>query len=679
VTVRIGIDIGGTFTDVAAVGPDGQTHLGKRLTTAGAEDEAAVAAAVDSGVPWTADTILAHGTTLVINALLERRVARTVLVCTEGFSDVHEIATDARPEPYCLTYRRDPPLIPREMRFEIRERTAARGEILHQPTPAELDALVTQLREARPEAIAVAFLNSYVEPANERRVGAWLATAFPSVPITLSSDISQNPREYQRFTTAAANAAVAPLMRNYLGRVEGGVRAAGFKGDLVVLDSNGGAQSVAVAMTFPLRTVESGPVSGALASRNLAIAHGIENAVTFDMGGTTAKSCLVERGRFLSTDLYWIGGYNRGFPTQVPCIDILEVGAGGGSIAWLDEGARLRVGPRSAGSMPGPACYGRGGTEPTVTDANLFCGRLPQTNLSGSLRLDPEAAERALTNLAGRAKLEPRRLALGTLHLAVLSMARTVRRQTLERGRDPRDFWLIALGGAGPMHACDVAREVGVRHVAIPMHPGHFSAIGMLSADLRFERIGSIRSTLDELDAQVLLEQMQRMHPSLIEALSGVGASDKDIRFEYSLLLRYAGQEHTVKIASPYDGLDVCADFRERFSLAFAEEYRRRYGHADNMSKIEVVQVELVGRRALPQPRIAPRASPVTGLPDNTVAWFGLDEPSIVTPVVDRAALGTGTEFAGPMIICEEGSTSVIPPRANARVLDDLTILVTLA
>jgi N-methylhydantoinase A len=679
VTVRIGVDIGGTFTDVAAVGPDGRTHLGKRLTTGGAENEAAVAAAVDSGIPWTPDTILAHGTTLVINALLERRVARTALVCTQGFSDVHELATDARPEPYCLTYRRDPPLIPREMRFEIHERTAASGEILAQPTPAELDALVTELRAARPEAIAVAFLNSYVDPANERRVGEWLATAFPSVPITLSSDISQNPREYQRFTTAAANAAVAPLMRNYLGRVEGGVRAAGFKGDLVVLDSNGGAQSVAVAMSFPLRTVESGPVSGALASRNLAIRHGIDNAVTFDMGGTTAKSCLVERGRFPSTDLYWIGGYNRGFPTQVPCIDILEVGAGGGSIAWLDEGTRLRVGPRSAGSMPGPACYGRGGTEPTVTDANLFCGRMPQANLSGSLRLDPEAAERALTNLARRAKLEARRVALGTLHLAVLSMARTVRRQTLERGRDPRDFWLIAFGGAGPMHACDVAREVGVRHVAIPMHPGHFSAIGMLSADLRFERIGSIRSILEELDAKVLLEQMQRMHPSLIEALSGVGASDRDIRFEYSLLLRYVGQEHTIKIASPYEGLEVQEDFRAKFSLAFAEEYRKRYGHADKMSKIEVVQVELVGRRALPQPRIAPHASPVHGLPDTTVAWFALDEPSITTPVVDRAALGAGTKFTGPMIICEEGSTSVIPPRADARVLDDLTILVTLA
>jgi len=677
-TVRIGVDIGGTFTDVAAVGPDGTIHLGKRLTSAGAENEAAVAAAVDSGVPWTADTVLAHGTTLVINALLERRIARTALVCTRGFVDVHELATDARPEPYCLTYRRNPPLVPREMRFEIYERTAAAGEILHQPTPGELEALVEELRAVAPEAIAVAFLNAYRRADNERLVGTRLAEAFPGVPISLSSDISQSPREYQRFTTAAANAAVSPVMRNYLGRLGDGVRSAGFSGHLVVLDSNGGAQDIGVAMSFPLRTVESGPVAGALASRNLAIAHGVENVVTFDMGGTTAKSCLIEGGRFLSTDLYWIGGYTRGFPVQVPCIDIIEVGAGGGSIAWVDHGTRLRVGPRSAGSSPGPACYGLGGAEPTVTDANLFCGRLPQQQLSASLRLDHEAAERALAGLARKAGMDARRVALGTLHLAVLSMAGAVRRQTLERGRDPRDFWLIASGGAGPMHACDVAREVGIQHVAIPMHPGHFSAIGMLSADLRFERTWTVGAVLDDLRPDVLREAMQRIRRDLIAMLSGVGASESDIGFEYALLLRYVGQEHTVKIPAPVEGLQVPADFRERFSKAFAEEYRRRFGHADEMSRVEVVQMELVGRRALPQPTVVPHAASGVGVPETTVAWFGLDEPPVETPVLDRAVLVAGRNFSGPVIVCEEGSTAVIPPRTHARVLDDLTILVTL-
>ncbi len=677
-TVRIGVDIGGTFTDVAAVGDDGAIHLGKRLTSAGAENEAAVAAAVDSGVPWTSDTVLAHGTTLVINALMERCVAHTALVCTAGFADIHELATDSRPEPYCLTFRRDPPLVPRDMRFEIHERVAADGQILHQPSAEDLDVLIEELQTVEPEAIAVAFLNSYVQPTNEQHVRARLEKAFPKVPVCLSSDISQNPREYQRFTTAAANAAVSPLMRNYLSQLEAGVRSAGFSGDLVVLDSNGGAQSVDIAMAFPLRTIESGPVAGALVSRNLAISHGVENAVAFDMGGTTAKSSLVEGGRFLSTDLYWIGGYSRGFPIQVPCIDILEVGAGGGSIAWLENGTRLRVGPRSAGSSPGPVCYGLGGMEPTVTDANLYFGRLPQTHLSGSLRLDHDAAARALTDLAQKAGLDARRVALGALHIAVLSMASTVRRQTLERGRDPRDFLLIASGGAGPMHACDVAREVGVRNVAIPMHPGHFSAIGMLSADLRFERTWSIGKVLDDLTREFLLESMQRIQGDLVESLSGVGASESDVRFEYSLLLRYVGQEHTVKIPAPVDELEIPDDFCARFSTAFTDEYQTRFGHADNLSKVEVVQLELVGRRALPKPKIIPSTTRESSLPESTVAWFGLDDLPVETPVLDRTTLSTGRTFSGPVIICEEGATSVIPPQAHARVLNDLTILVTL-
>ena len=677
-TVRIGVDIGGTFTDVAAVGPDGATHLGKRLTTMGAENEAAVAAAIDSGVPWTPDTILAHGTTLVINALLERRVARTALVCTIGFADIHELATDSRPEPYCLTYRRDPPLIPKDMRFEINERAAADGQILQQPSEEELETLAEELRAVDPEAIGIAFLNSYMQPANERLVRDWLEKIFPDVPICLSSDISQNPREYQRFTTAAANAAVSPLMCNYLSQLESGIESAGFSGDLVVLDSNGGAQSVGVAMAFPLRTIESGPVACALASRNLAISHGAENAVSFDMGGTTAKSSLVEKGRFLSTDLYWVGGYSRGFPTQVPCIDILEVGAGGGSIAWLENNTRLRVGPISAGSSPGPACYGLGGTKPTVTDANVFCGRLPQTHLSGSLKLDRDAAARALSDLAKKAGLDAMRVALGALHIAVLSMASTVRRQTLERGRDPREFLLIASGGAGPMHACDVAREVGIRNVAIPMHPGHFSAIGMLSADLRFERTWSIGKVLDEVTRETLIESMQKIQTGLVEALSGVGASESDIRFEYALLLRYVGQEHTVKIPAPVEGIEVPEDFCERFSTAFAEEYSTRFGHADKLSKVEVMQLELVGRRALPHPKIVPSTTMGPAIPESTSACFGLDGPPIETPVLDRATLAAGQTLSGPVIVCEEGATSVIPPHSKARVLDDLTLLVTL-
>ena len=676
-TTRIGIDIGGTFTDAASVGPDGVVRIGKQLTSAGEEHRGAVQAACDTGLDTNPDAVLAHGTTLVINALLERHVARVALVTTRGFADTHELAIDSRPEPYCLRYRRAPVLVPQDMRFEIDERLTANGASLRRPSNEDIQSLVDALSGVKPAAIAVAFVNSYVDPSNELLVGDALKAAFPDVPVTLSSDISQKPREYQRFTTAAANASVAPLMRAYLGKLNDSVRGAGFSGDLVVLDSNGGAQSLDVAMEFPIRSIESGPVAGALASLNLAVAHGIDHAVTFDMGGTTAKSCLIEHGRFFSTDLYWIGGYSRGFPTQIPCIDIIEVGAGGGSIAWLEDGARLRVGPRSAGASPGPACYGQGGTEPTVTDANLFCGRLPAAEISGDLSLDKNAAEQSLQRLASEIGLEPLRLSLGVLQIAVLSMAGAVRRQTLELGHDPRDFWLIASGGAGPMHACDVAREVGIRHVAVPLHPGHLSAIGMLSADLRFEGTRAVDRLLSELSPQFLLEAMDGIRGELMSALGGVGASESDVVFHYLLLIRYVGQEHTLKIRAPVDGIEVPPDFREKFSEAFVAEYKRRFGHANPLAETEVVHLELVGRRSLPRPQFLtgeykPKIRKSTGL-----AYFGLDETAVETVVLDRRSLSPGDRLAGPSIVCEEGSTFVMPPGTEAVVLEDLTLLAT--
>ncbi|WP_425409889.1 hydantoinase/oxoprolinase family protein [Hyphococcus sp.] len=675
---RVGIDIGGTFTDVAAAGSDGKIYIGKRLTSSGNEHLAAAQAAGESGVELSSVDLLAHGTTLVINALLERETARTALVTTKGFADIHELATDARPEPFCLDFGRNPPLVPREMRFEVDERIDAFGNVLQKPDTADIDELIETLRNAGVDSVAVAFMNSYKQPEHEIAIGTALRKAFPDIPITLSSDLSQRSREYQRFTTAAANAAVAPLMRNYLSRLDDGLRALKFDGDLVVLDSNGGAQSLDVAMEFPLRTVESGPVSGALASRNLAMAHGVANLVTFDMGGTTAKTCLIENGKFTSTDLYWVGEYARGFPVQVPCIDIIEVGAGGGSIAWLENDVRLRVGPRSAGSSPGPACYGLGGTEVTVTDANFYSGRMPQTHLSGALALDAEAAHNAIESLAARANLPPMRLALGVLKIAVLSMATAVRRQTLERGRDPREFWLVASGGAGPMHACEVAREVGIRTVAIPMHPGHYSAIGMLSADLRFEKTVAVNERLSALTPDQLHSMMTDMRASLADMLGGVGASAENIEYDYSLMLRYVGQEHSLKIGSGQNKLFVPEDFEEKFSRWFEEEYTVRFGHANSLSEIEVVQLEVVGRRALPHPDIVPAHASLKAERRHTKVYFDSSEQPLDTVVIDRRTLSRGDKIEGSAIIFEEGSTSVIPPGANAEVLDDMTILVTL-
>ena len=663
---RIGVDVGGTFTDVAAVGEDGVLRIGKQLTSVGDESEAIVKAATESGVPLTGPgVILAHGTTLVINALLERRGARVALVTTKGFADVLELGYGSRPETFNAKYSREAPLVPRELRFQVGERVTGAGEVVERPAEADLERLASELEAAAPEAIAVAFLNSHIDPANETFVADYLARRFPAIPVTWSSAISQRSKEYERFATAAANAHVLPVVKNYLGSLTDSLRSSGFTGEFVVLDSNGGALDVDLAARFPVRVIESGPVAGVVAARELAVDLGVENVVTFDMGGTTAKSSVIENGEFPSTDVYWVGQYARGYPLQIPSVDIIEVGAGGGSIAWLDEGERLRLGPRSASSWPGPACYGRGGTEPTVTDANLFCGRLPNDHFPDGLRMDRDAAAEAIGRLAEAVGIPPVRLALGILRLADISMAATVRRQTLERGRDPRDFLLVASGGAGPMHACAVAAEVGIREVLIPIHPGHFSAFGMLQADLRFERTRRILQPLASLDRAAFDAAVDELSREVGELLTASGSPD-DVVFSYRVMLRYEGQFHSLSIALPH-GKDGHGDVEAAQAL-FEKEYARRYGDYDRQTDIELVDLQVQGARRLARPRIEPERGDAERTDGVISTYFGLDEEPVSTSVVQRSALRPGDEIEGPSVVCESGSTTVVPPGWHGRV-----------
>jgi N-methylhydantoinase A len=663
---RIGVDVGGTFTDVAAVGEDGVLRIGKQLTSVGDESEAIVKAAAESGVPLTGPgVILAHGTTLVINALLERRGARVALVATRGFADILELGYGSRPETFNAKYSRDAPLVPTELRFEISERVTGAGEVIERPSGTELDRLAREVAAADPKAIAVAFLNAHVDPANETLVADYLARRFPAIPVTWSSAISQRSKEYERFATSAANAHVLPVVKNYLGALTDSLESGGFTGEFVVLDSNGGALDVDLAARFPVRIIESGPVAGVVAARELAVELGVENVVTFDMGGTTAKSSVIENGEFPSTDVYWVGQYARGYPLQIPSVDIVEVGAGGGSIAWLDEGDRLRLGPRSASSWPGPACYGRGGTEPTVTDANLFCGRLPNDHFPDGLQMDREAASRAISRLAGRVGMPPVRLALGMLRLADISMAAAVRRQTLERGRDPRDFLLVASGGAGPMHACAVAAEVGIGEVLVPIHPGHFSAIGMLQADLRFERTRRILRPLASLDRAAFGSAVDELSHGVGKLLTASGTLD-DVVFSYRVTLRYEGQFHSLSIALP-SGKDGHGDI-EAVQALFEKEYARRYGDYDRQTEIELVELQVQGARRLARPRIEPERGTADRTDAVIFAYFGLDEEPVPTSVVQRSAVLPGDALKGPCVVCETGATTVVPPGWHARV-----------
>jgi N-methylhydantoinase A len=660
--VRVGVDIGGTFTDVAVADASGMRLLGKRLTVHGDEREGVLAAVADTNVDMTQVAVLAHGTTLVINALVERRGSTVALVATAGFRDIHQMGRQSRPVGLDPFYRRDPPLVPRHLSFELNERVLANGDVEVVPSVAEITALADELRGLGVDAVAVAFLNSYANPANEEFTANTLRSLLPDAFITTSSSLSRLWREYERFTTAAANAYVGKPIAAYLSNLAAGFTEQGFGGRFVLLDSNGGALPQEVAQTYPIRLVESGPVGGVMAARDLAAELELDRVVTFDMGGTTAKSCLIEGSSSPSVDVYWIGGYDFGFPIQVPTIDIIEVGSGGGSIAWVDEGGRLRVGPRSAGADPGPACYGQGGIEPTVTDAHVYCGHLSSRFFRARISIDERLAGAAIERLADRLQMQPMRLALGIVRLANLSMANLIRRQTIERGRDPRDFSIVAFGGAGPLHACEVAREADIRRVIVPPSPGHFSAVGMLGTNLRFNRRQTLRVPLADLHPEQLSDALQKTRAEVIK-VAGLRDDDaRNLRESYGLSMRYIGQEHTILVPQPSDGLTVPSDAAAHFRALFEDEYELRFGHLDELSEAEVVDVEVVVEE--PLPRAGVPLPPATVDDDSGVleACFGESTEAVQTRFVPRSILRVSEVVKGPAIVYEEGTNTVVPP-----------------
>ncbi|CAN5353803.1 hydantoinase/oxoprolinase family protein [soil metagenome] len=673
---RIGVDIGGTFTDLASVDDDGVLRVSKILTSHGME-ESAVLAALDAvkDAKMSAPPVVAHGTTLVINALLERKGAHTALVTTEGFGDLLEIGRASRPQMFNLRYRRDDPFIETRMHREIGERMSADGESLRFPTAAELSDLSGWIREVEAESVAIAFLNAYVNPSHERQIADALASELPGMPITLSSDMSRHWREYERFNSAAANAYVLPSAKKYLGRLESRLEEAHEGASFFVLDSNGGLLEPETAARLPLRLVESGPVAGVVGARDLGIRHGLERIVTFDMGGTTAKSALVEGSRISSTELYWIGGYETGLPVQVPTIDIIEVGAGGGSIAWLDDANRLQVGPRSAGSQPGPACYGLGGTEPTITDANVYCGRLLPVQISDGIVLDRDQAQTAIETVAERMGVSARHLAVGILKVANLTMAAAVRRQTLERGLDPREFTMVAMGGAGPMHACDVADEVGIRRVVVPQYPGHFCALGMLGADLQFEETHIIHQPLHLVEWTGVSRRIQSLEIALTARLARATSIETTASIcTVTAGLRYEGQEHALRI--PFDRVELdSGDAPALLRRSFEAEYRRRYGHINETARIELLDCEVVAVRTLPRPTIEIDGNdPVESnqdAPTSVDVVFDSDGPLVSCRVIDRSQWPRDQVLEGPLIIQELGSTTVVPANWSARMAAD--------
>jgi N-methylhydantoinase A len=675
----IAVDTGGTFTDIASFDmAAGTVACAKALTTYGDLVDGVMTCVERAGADLSDAMLAKHGTTLVINTLLQRNGARAALVTTKGFRDTLELARGNRTSPFRIDFRRDAPLIPRPLRFEIDERIHGRGEVFRVPEAAEVAAVAEKLRDAKVEAVAVSFLNAYLDDAHESAVAEQLREMLPGVYVTAGTELTREWYEYERCCTAAANAIAGPRMAAYAERLQDRLADGGFAKTLYMMGSNGGVLSVERTLREPIALIESGPVGGCIGAGEYGKALGLPNLIAFDMGGTTAKCAVVRDGSFALHSPYFVGGYGTGFPIRGSVVDIVEVGAGGGSIAWVDEAGRLHVGPRSAGSDPGPVAFGRGGTEPTVTDANLTVGRIgDDVFLGGGLRLDKAGAKAAIAEKVaaplGLGDRPAEETADGILRLAIVSMTGAIRQVTVERGFDPRDFALFVFGGSGPIYGAALARELGMSECVIPPEPGNFSAIGMLLADARIDVARTLILDFDTAGLSKVQEAFDEAGRRVTETLTKEVAG-AEIAIERSIDMRYRGQKHTFTVplapgAFAEGGVPEPAAMR----AAFEEYYRGRFGHSDGEAPVEIVGLHVSAFARTPKPlleklRPVPDPAAEKAPPKMRPVYFGDAGGWIDTPVWRREALGEGFAAEGPLVIEEYGSTTVIGPGDGCRI-----------
>ena len=665
--MRAAVDIGGTFTDVVVFDEaKGSLALAKALST-----PAELARGVEDGlnkaaVPLDQVLSLIHGSTIVVNAIIERHGAKTALVTTKGFRDVYEIGRINRPESFNPRFRKHRPLVPRENIFEVTERMLADGSVRTPLDEQEAREVAAIIREEGFEAVAVLFLHSYRAPDHEIRMCEILRKTDPNLYVSASHELSREYREYERTSTVVANAYVGPKVSQYLGDLERRLRRNKFAGNLLIMQSNGGLSDVEVARRQCVQMMESGPAGGVVGTMALCELLDLDAAIAFDMGGTTAKASVIRRGAPSLSPDYFVGGYNEGLAIRIPVLDIVEVGTGGGSIAWLDEGGGLHVGPRSAGAEPGPASYARGGTEPTVTDANCILGRLsPERFLGGEMRLDLKAAKTALRERLAQPLAVPlERAASGMLQVATSAMANAVRHVTLERGLDPRDFTLVAYGGGGPLHAASVAKELSIRTIIIPYAPGHFSALGMLMADLRRDYVQTLFARMDDLEMFELEDQFKNLEAEGRRVLEGSGIPTDRIVFERAADMRYVGQEHAVAVRLPANVGDERA--RAEIKRLFDDAHEQRYSHSAPEESADIVSLRIsaIGRLGKPQLAKIPQgeAAPPKAALCGTRSVIFEGSGSLEAAVFDRTQLLQGNVIHGPSIIEEMASTTVVEP-----------------
>ncbi|MFB6395861.1 hydantoinase/oxoprolinase family protein [Polymorphospora lycopeni] len=653
---RVAVDIGGTFTDAVAMAADGTVRSAKSLSIPGSQDTSVLEAVDRIGIGLDSVADFIHGTTTALNALLERSGARLAMVVTSGFRDVYEIGRASRPRMYDIHYHRPPMLLRRRDVYEVSGRVGADGETL---VPLDEDALSTLAGRlaAKYDAVAVCFLHAYRFPAHEARAKELISAAAPGLAVVASHEVAPQWREYERFSTALVSAYVTPKISDYLGRLERRLAERGLPGPLHVMQSNGGVMSAQMGVRRAVQTLFSGPVGGTVGA--VAIGGQLDAAqlICVDMGGTSFDVSLVVDGTAdIDSELEIVG-----HPVLTPSVTMHSLGAGGGSIVYEELGG-LRVGPQSAGANPGPACYGRGG-QPTITDANLLLGRIPpDTRMGGTVALDRQAAHRALAEVGERLGLDAVQLATGAVAVADAAMADAIRELTVARGIDPRQFDLLAFGGAGPLHAASLAEELSIARVIVPVTPGALSAWGMLQADVRHDLVRAFFAVLADVPAAGVAAEFTELRGQARDLLAAENVSPDATVLHNAADLRYAGQEYTLTVPVP-GRVDAAA--LATLAAAFHDAYLERYGHSNPSEAVELVnlRVAALGMRPRPAPRAiepAPRPAPVQWL---TTLFAGEYHD---TAVYDRTGLGAGTVVEGPCVVLEEGCTTLVPPHWQA-------------
>ena len=679
---RLGVDIGGTFTDAVAMDEDtGEISLVKMASTP--QDPSAGFMQVveralrERGVDAADIAYIVHGTTVVTNTVIEGKGARTGLIATEGFRDVFEIARQIRPKLYDIFCQKPPPLIPRYLCYGVPERLDYAGRVLEALDEEAVRTVARQLARQQVSSVVVCLLHSYANPAHEKRVGQIVRQEMPGVYISLSAELCPEMREYFRASTTAVNGVVLPIVNGYLEQLDRRLSDLGVGVGLHLMTSAGGIVSSPVARQQPVHLIESGPAAGIIAATAIGGLVGIDNLISFDMGGTTAKAGLVERGTpriaadFEVGSAAMAGGKGSGYPVRSPVVDLVEIGAGGGSIAWIDAGGALRVGPQSAGADPGPACYGQGHTEPCITDANLLLGRINADYfIGGEQQLRPDLAAAAIERVAAKLGKSAIDTAHGIVAIANAHMVGALRLVSVQRGFDPRQFVLVAYGGAGPMHANALARELQIPRVLIPQSPGVTSALGLLVSDIKHDYVQSYIQAMETIDFLPVNEVFHKLEQEAGQVLAAEGIAAADRSFVRAFDMRYVGQSYELTIETP--GRDLERGDVEILNRAFFQDHERTYGFADPTEPTEVTNLKLTAIGAIKRPAFAAQ-EPSTedssaALKGERAVFFG--EAGGLTPckVYDRYRLRCGNRFDGPAIVEEVDSTTVVHPGCSATV-----------